>query len=203
MHSNQWKTSVLVLFMILLLSGALSARVYGEVDGDFSLPFLLTSAGQGTGSKMLRVLLNLEGTFEYGKDYYLEDEPEERLMEIESGKYRTLVAVIGISDKGLAASGISLKEEIENLEKLIDEAEENGVGIVTVYLENYKKSTEELYSNNNMIIDLLCPESEWIFYRKGSSLKKQFDDIGKQHGIGVSRFDSVNDFVGILTDIFN
>ena len=197
------KTALLLVLIIMLVPVALTAKLSTSVDESFSLPFLLTSAGQGTGSKMLRVLLNLEGTFEYGKDYYLEDEPEERLMEIESGKYRTLVAVIGISDKGLAASGISLKEEIENLEKLIDEAEENGVGIVTVYLENYKKSTEELYSNNNMIIDLLCPESEWIFYRKGSSLKKQFDDIGKQHGIGVSRFDSVNDFVGILTDIFN
>ncbi len=185
--------------IILLCSGTLSARV----DGDFELPFLLTSAGQGTGSKMLRVLINLKEELEYGTDYYLEDEPEERLEEIAGGKYRTLVAVIGISDKGLAASGITLKEEMDNLRLLIAEAEKTGVRIVTVYLENYKKSTEELYSNNNMIIDLMCPHSERIFFRKGTSLKKQFTDIGKEYSIPVSRFDSVNDFVDILPDLFN
>ncbi len=192
-----------VLLIVLLCSGALSARVYGDVDGDFDTPFLLTSAGQGTGSKMLRVLINLKGELEYGTDYYLEDEPEERLAEIESGKYRTLVAVIGISDKGLAASGITLKEELDNLRALTAEAEKQGIRIVTVYLESYKKSTEELYSNNNMIIDLMCPYSDWIFYRKDTSLKKQFNDIGKEYSISVTRFDSVNDFVGILPDMFN
>ncbi len=203
MCSNRWKTSVWVLLIILLCSGTLSARVYGDVAGDFDTPFLLTSAGQGTGSKMLRVLINLKDELEYETDYYLEDEPEERLAEIGSGKYKTLVAVIGISDKGLAASGITLKEEMDNLRELITEAEEMGVRIVTVYLENYKKSTEELYSNNNMIIDLMCPQSEWIFFRKDSSLKKQFNDIGKEYSIPVTRFDSVNDFVGILPRLFN
>lgn len=203
MYSNRWKTTLCVLIIILLSFASLSARVYGDVDGDFDLPFLLTSAGQGTGSKMLRVLLNLEGRFGYGTDYYLEDEPEERLAEIASGKYKTLVAVIGISDKGLAASGITLKEEMDNLGALTAEAEKEGVRIVTVYLESFKRSTEELYSNNNMIIDLMCPRSEWIFYRKDSSLKNKFDDIGKEYSIPVNRFDSVNDFVGILPDLFD
>ncbi len=203
MCSTRYKTVLWVLVIIILLSEPLSARVYGEPGGGFDGPFLLTSAGQGTGSKMLRVLLNLEGKLEYGKDYYLEDEPEERLQEIESGKYNTLVAVIGVSEKGLTASGITLKEEMENLRLLIAEAEKRNIGIVTVYLENYKKPTEELYSNNNMIIDLICPESEWIFYRKDTSLDKLFNDVGKKNSISITRLDSANDFVDILPDIFN
>ncbi len=197
------KTVILLILIIMLFPVTLTAKKGYSASESFSLPFLLTSAGQGPGSKMLRVLLNLDGELEYGKDYYLEDEPEERLQEIESGKYLTLVVVIGVSDKGLTASGITLKEEMENLRALIAMAKERDIEIVTVYLENYKKSTEELYSNNNMIIDLVCPESKWIFYRKDTSLKKQFNDIGKKNSIGITRFDSANDLVGILPEIFN
>ena len=106
------KVAITLILAILLL--AVPASLFAVLSGDpiqtFECPFLLTSGGQGAGSKMLRLLINQSKKFTLGEDgdFWLEDETPERYAYIDSGRYTTLVIVISVTEKGLGASGINV-----------------------------------------------------------------------------------------------
>ncbi len=193
---------VLVVFLAFLFPLSLSAKVQGSPLKSYEGPFLLTSGGQGPGSKMLRLLLVNSGNFKLGTDFYLEDEPSPRLEELKSGKYKTLVIVIGVTDKGLGASGITLRDELNNLKELVDIASSMDIPIIAIYLENYRNQIDELYTSTDMVIDLVCPYAQWLICKKDISSRGRFISIANENKIPLSKVDSVQELVKVWPSIF-
>lgn len=194
--------SILIALVVLTL---VPASLFAEVSGDpikqYDCPFLLTAAGQGPGSKQLRLLINLSKAFVLGQDFYLEDEPLPRLDEIRSGKYEVLVAVIGTTDKGLGASGITIEDEIDNLEEVIALCQEMDIPIIAVHIEQDKRSTIPT-NGNERIIDLVCPISEWMIVLRASNSDGRFDAISEEYGIPLTIVDSALEFSQLCQQIF-
>ncbi|MFA7109753.1 MAG: hypothetical protein WC162_11480, partial [Sphaerochaetaceae bacterium] len=101
MKNKKMLLLLVVGICLFLIPTQLFAKVSGSSVKTYKCPFLLTSAGQGPGSKSLRLLINMSKSFTYGTDFYLEDEPEPRLKELQDKDYSALFMVIGSTDKGL------------------------------------------------------------------------------------------------------
>ena len=192
---------VLVVMMLALVPAYLFAEGTGAPIQPYDCPFLLTAAGQGPGSKQLRLLINLSKAFVLGEDFYLEDEPLPRLDEIKSGKYEVVVAVIGTTDKGLGASGITIEDEIDNLEEVIALCQEMDIPIIAVHIEQDKRSTIPT-NGNERIIDLVCPVSEWMIVLRASNSDGRFDAISAEYGIPLTIVDSALEFSQLCQQIF-
>ena len=193
---------VLAALMLLVVSGQLFAAVTGDPIKTYDCPFLLTSAGQGPGSKNLRLLINMSKSFGYEADFYLEDEPLPRLDEIATGKYKVLVAVIGTTDKGLGASGITIEDEINNLKKVIEAAKAQGMPIVAVHIEQDKRKPGIPTNGNERIIDLVCPEADWMIVCKTSNTDGRFDKLKADYGVPLTFVDTALEFTQLCSKIF-
>lgn len=200
------KNALTVLFIALAIMLIVPSFGFSAVTGDpikqYDCPFLLTAAGQGPGSKQLRLLINLSKAFTLGEDFFLEDEPEPRLKEIDSGKYNVLVAVIGTTDKGLGASGITIEDEINNLKQVIQKAQEQGMPIIAVHIEQDKRAPKLPTNGNERIIDLICPVADWMVVLKASNTDGRFTKISEEYGIPLTIVDSALEFSNLCQDIF-
>ncbi len=188
--------------MLFAICSNTFAAVSGASLKNYDCPFLLTSAGQGPGSQQLRLLINMSKNFTLGTDFFLEDEPEPRLAEINSGKYNVLVAVIGTTDKGLGASGITIEDEINNLKKVIEAAKAQGMPIVAVHIEQDKRAPKLPTNGNERIIDLVCPVSDWMIVLKASNSDGRFTKISEETGIPLTIVDSALEFSKLCSEIF-
>ncbi len=202
------KKGVVVLFFLILalVPVQLFAAVSGDPIKNYDCPFLLTSAGQGPGSKQLRLLINLSKAFTLEKDFFLEDEPLPRLAEIDNPivgePYTVLVMVIGTTDKGLGASGITIEDEINNLKEVIAKAQSKNLPIVAVSIEQDKRKPGIPTNGNERIIDLVCPVSEWMVVLKANNTDGRFTEISQKYGIPLTIVDSAMDFSNLCKEIF-
>lgn len=197
------KGAVVLLFLVLaLVPTQLFAVVGGDPIKHYDCPFLLTAAGQGPGSKQLRLLINLTKAFTLGEDFYLEDEPLPRLAELDTGKYKALVMVIGTTDKGLGASGITIEDEINNLKEVIAKAQSMNLPIIAVHIEQDKRAPKLPTNGNERIIDLVCPVSDWMVVLNASNTDGRFTKISEQYGIPLTTVDSALEFRDLCQEIF-
>lgn len=200
------RKSIIALLALIVLLCVSTTQLFAKVGGDplkkYDCPFLLTSGGQGPGSKMLRLLINQSKQFKLGTDFYLEDEPEPRLAEIATGKYKALVVVIGTTDKGLGASGITIEDEINNLKKVIESAQKINLPIIAVSIEADKRAPKVPTNGNERIIDLICPVSEWMIVLTANNADGKFTKISQEHGIPLTTVDSALDLTKACTSIF-
>lgn len=199
------KKSLCLLLAIISIMAMVPTSLFAAVSGDpvmqYECPFLLTAGGQGPGSKQLRLLINISGAFTLGEDFYLEDEPLPRLEEIRSGKYKELIIVIGTTDKGLGASGITIEDEINNLKEVIALCQEMDIPIIAVHIEQDKRSTIRT-NGNERIIDLVCPVSEWMIVLNASNTDGRFTAISEEYGIPLTTVDSALEFSQLCQEIF-
>ncbi|MBR2282596.1 MAG: hypothetical protein IJ863_08245 [Spirochaetales bacterium] len=200
------KTIFLVLFALLVF--AVPVQLFAALSGDpiqtFDCPFLLTSGGQGAGSKMLRLLINQSKKFTLGEDadFWLEDETPERYEDIDSGRYTTLVIVISVTEKGLGASGITIEDEIGFLKEVLKKAKAQNMKIVAVSMEADARAPKLPTNGNERIIDLVCPESDWMIVLKANNSDEKFTKISQQYGIPLTIIDKQMDLVKAAPDIF-
>ena len=125
-----------------------------------------------------------------------------RLDEIATGKYKVLVAVIGTTDKGLGASGITIEDEINNLKQVIEAAKAKGMPIVAVHIEQDKRAPKIPTNGNERIIDLICPIADWMIVCKTSNPDGRFDKIKADYGVPLTTVDSALEFSQLCSKIF-
>jgi len=112
MKNKKMLLLLVVGICLFLIPTQLFAKVSGSSVKTYKCPFLLTSAGQGPGSKSLRLLINMSKSFTYGTDFYLEDEPEPRLKELQDKDYSALFMVIDQLIKDLVHLVLLLKMKL-------------------------------------------------------------------------------------------
>lgn len=199
---------VVLAFVLAIMLLAVPACLFADITGDplqtFNCPFLLTSGGQGAGSKMLRLLINQSKKFKLGEDadFWLEDETPARYAYIDSGRYTTLVIVISVTEKGLGASHITIEDEIGFLKEVIAKAKAQNMKIVAVSMEPDARAPKIPTNGNERIIDLVCPQSDWMISIKANNADDRFTKISQQYGIPLTIIDKPMDLVQAAPSIF-
>ncbi len=192
---------VAALLFAVFIPSALFAKVSGAELKSYDCPFLITSGGQGAGSKMLRLLINQSKKFTLGTDFYLEDETPARYTLIDSGKYKTLVVVMSVTEKGLGASGITIEDEIGYLKEVVKKAKAQNMPIVAVSMERDARSKIST-NGNERVIDTVCPNADWIITITANNTDGRFTELGKKYNIPVTTIDAPLDLVKVLPTIF-
>ncbi len=201
------KKSIVVLLLAVLIfflaPSMLMAKITGADLKTYDCPFLLTSGGQGAGSKTLRLLLNQTKKFNYGVDgdFFLEDETPARYSYIDSGKYKALVIVMSVTEKGLGASGITIEDEIGFLKEVIKKAQAQNMPIIAVSME--KDARSKISTNGNeRVIDTVCPYADWIISLTDNNSDGRFTALGEKYNIPVTLVDKPLELVKVLPSIF-
>lgn len=193
----------LALIVAVLLVSMLPSFVMAEVSGDeplkFETPFMITNAGQGPGGKMGRLLIKQANTLKLDKDFYYVDVPYAK--DVTELPYKAIVIVIGSTDKGLGATGITIDEEIDRVNEVMKTAKENNIPVIAVLLEKDKRS--DIPTNaNERCIDAVCPLSSMMVVIKDGNADGRFDKIKEEHNIPLVLIDSAMDFMNLSKDIF-
>lgn len=194
---------VLSILLLAALLVSLPTTVFAAISGDpvktYSAPFLITNAGQGPGGKMARLLVGQAKTVELETDFFYNAEPVEE--DLKARDYTALICVVGSTDKGLGASGITIEDEIARLEKMVACAQEIKLPIVAVLLEKDKRS--EIKTNaNERCIDVICPAAEWMVVVKDGNADGRFDALKEAHGIPLTIIDNSIDFTELARQAF-
>jgi len=134
------------LFLGLVQVSAQSA-VPQELLGSFARPGFITSAGQTSDAAIVKVLANTR--LKLGLDYDIAAKPQA----IAGAK--TLILVLGVSNKGLGAAGMSIEQEIERVKNIIAEAQKNGTRIISMHTGGTARRGDA----SNQIIEVCVPAS--------------------------------------------
>ena len=173
------------MFMVigLLLVTMLTCQLFAVITGDpvktYGFPMLITNAGQGPGGKMTRQIVADSG-FVLDQEFFYLSEPEPE--NLPAGKYSCLLVVIGSTDKGLGASGITIDDEIERLERMLAHAKSINLPIIAILMESDKRSKIPTNANERCI-DLVCPQSEWMIVVKQGNTDNRFDELSAKYNI--------------------
>lgn len=190
---------VLLVCAILSLSLAASAEISGDPVLTIKTPIMITNAGQGPGGKMGRLLVSRAGTLTEDEDFYYVDVPY--AADVDARDYGAIVIVIGSTDKGLGATGITIDEEIKRVDEVMARANEKNIPVIAVMLEKDKRS--EVSTNaNERCIDAVCPTSSWMVVIKDVNTDGRFDAIKAEKDIPLTLLDSSMDFMQLAQQAF-
>ncbi|NLB91171.1 MAG: hypothetical protein GX786_08140 [Clostridiales bacterium] len=187
---------ILSCFIVMVIVLSLPLFAFAEISGDpakeYKTPFMITNAGQGPGGKMGRLLINQAKVLEENTDFYYVDVPYAE--DLEEHPYTCMIIVIGSTDKGLGATGITIDQEIERLDGLVARAQEMELPIIAVLLEKDKRS--DIPTNaNERCIDAVCPYSDWMIVVAEGNTDGRFDNLKKEHDIPLTVLDNSMDFI--------
>jgi len=196
--------SILCIALMLSLTSAFAA-VSGDAPLTIEGPILITNAGQGPGGKMARLLMGQTGTITLDKDFFYSSEPgsghEGQVAFEDFANYKALVVVIGSTDKGLGASGITIEDELARLEKMVEAAKAAELPIIGVLLEKDKRS--DIPTNaNERCIDCICPNAAWMVVVAEGNSDGRFDTIKATTGAPLTILDTAVDFTMMAKEAF-
>lgn len=104
-------------------------------EGIFGTPILLTTAGRSTDIYVTQTLMRQAGI-----DDVL-TAPNAIPQEVTS-YYGALVVAVGASEKGLAAAGQTMEEELVYIQAVLDAAQERGIPVLALHIGGYSRRGE-------------------------------------------------------------
>lgn len=191
---------LLFVAMLALAPATLFAGISGDPIKQYELPMLITNAGQGPGGKMARLLASQTKTLILDTDYFYVSEPQEADLKVRP--YTSLMVVIGSTDKGLGASGITIEQEISRLEKMVKWAENLNIPMIGVLLEKDKRASGIPTNANERCIDTIAPHCEWLIVVKDGNKDGRFTKISNDYGIPLTIIDTALDFTNLCKQAF-
>ncbi len=194
------RKTITVLILFLLVASSAFSAISGDEALTYGTPFLITNAGQGPGGKMARLLATQTKTLVLDEDFFYVSEPLEN--DLKARDYSCLVVVIGSTDKGLGASGITIEDEIRRLENMVGWAENMGLPMVGVLIEKDKRAPGIPTNANERCIDTIAPHCEWLIVVKDGNNDGRFDAISKEYGIPLTIIDNALDFTALCRTSF-
>lgn len=194
---------LLIYLVLLTMVLAVPCQGLADISGDpvvqFKTPFMITNAGQGPGGKMGRLLIKQGGMLEPDTDFFYVDVPYEE--DLDERDYSCIVIVIGSTDKGLGATGITIDEEIDRVNRLVAYAQEIELPIVAVLLEKDKRS--DIPTNaNERCIDAVFPFAEWMVVVIDANKDGRFDKLKEKYDIPLTIIDNSMDFIALSKEAF-
>ena len=175
------------------------AAVSGDEPLTIGTPFMITNAGQGPGGKMGRLLVSRAGTLTEDEDFYYVDVPY--AADVDARDYSAIVIVIGSTDKGLGATGITIDQEIARVDEVVARANEKGIPVIAVMLEKDKRSDVKTNSNERCI-DAVCPHASWMIVTADVNTDGRYDAFKAENGTPLTIQDSSMDFISLVQQAF-
>ncbi|MCF0237201.1 MAG: hypothetical protein HUK24_01270 [Sphaerochaetaceae bacterium] len=194
------KKTLIIALVLLVSVTSIFAGISGAPLKTYGLPLLITNAGQGPGGKSARLLATRANTIVLDEDFFYKSEPQE--ADLTDRPYSCLMVVIGSTDKGLGASGITIDDEIARLEKMVGWAKKYNIPMVGVLLEKDKRASGIPTNANERCIDTIMPYCEWMIVVKDGNKDKRFDQISAQYNIPLTIIDSSLDFTNLIKQVF-
>lgn len=188
--------SLLCVFVSLFCAGSVFAAVTGDTPIKGEAPLLITNAGQGPGGKMGRLLVTRSKSvsdFKYLSEPWSED--------IKAGGFKMIMAVIGSSAKGLGASGITIDDEIARLEKIMGEAQKDGLKIIACHIEG-KSRRGKPGSASERSIDAIAPYASAFIVKKDSNEDGRFTELARKNGVPLTIIDETLDFMKAVQEMY-
>ena len=190
---------VLMMCVLMTIPMFAFAAVSGDEPLTIGTPFMITNAGQGPGGKMGRLLVSRAGTLTEDEDFYYVDVPY--AADVDARDYSAIVIVIGSTDKGLGATGITIDQEIARADEVVARANEKGVPVIAVMLEKDKRSDVKTNSNERCI-DAVCPHASWMIVTADVNTDGRYDAFKAENGTPLTILDSSMDFISLVQQAF-
>ena len=189
---------VLMMCVLMTIPMFAFAAVSGDEPLTIGTPFMITNAGQ-PGGKMGRLLVSRAGTLTEDEDFYYVDVPY--AADVDARDYSAIVIVIGSTDKGLGATGITIDQEIARVDEVVARANEKGVPVIAVMLEKDKRSDVKTNSNERCI-DAVCPHASWMIVTADVNTDGRYDAFKAENGTPLTILDSSMDFISLVQQAF-
>lgn len=190
---------VLMMCVLMTIPMFAFAAVSGDEPLTIGTPFMITNAGQGPGGKMGRLLVSRAGTLTEDEDFYYVDVPY--AADVDARDYSAIIIVIGSTDKGLGATGITIDQEIARVDEVVARANEKGVPVIAVMLEKDKRSDVKTNSNERCI-DAVCPHASWMIVTADVNTDGRYDAFKAENGTPLTILDSSMDFISLVQQAF-
>ena len=190
---------VLMMCVLMTIPMFAFAAVSGDEPLTIGTPFMITNAGQGPGGKMGRLLVSRAGTLTEDEDFYYVDVPY--AADVDARDDSAIVIVIGSTDKGLGATGITIDQEIARVDEVVARANEKGVPVIAVMLEKDKRSDVKTNSNERCI-DAVCPHASWMIVTADVNTDGRYDAFKAENGTPLTILDSSMDFISLVQQAF-
>lgn len=153
-------------------------------------PGFLTSVGQNSDAAVMKVLLNTR--LKLGLEYDISANAASL------GETKTLVLVIGASNKGLGAAGLSLEQEIARTKILIAAAREKGIAILSLHTGGSARRGD----SSNALIKLCIPASSYVVVVAEGNKDKFFNEVCAQYKIPLIEVNSLAEAGTAVKNLF-
>lgn len=194
------KNLTLIILIVFLLSSVVvmaNCKITGDEPVKAGEPLLITNAGQGPGGKMARLLVIKSQAVE-DWTYNAEPQPED----IEGKGYKTMLVVIGSSSKGLGASGITIDDEIERLDKMIEKAKELDIQIIAAQIEGKARRDRE-GGPNERSIDAIAPYADYLIVKEDANFDGKFTKIAEENKIPMTIIEDTIELTEVITAMYS
>jgi len=161
-------------------------------------PVLITSCGQSPGALKMKVFMKRD---KYDFQYELRATADM----LKKNKFNSIIIVTGASLKGMGAAGVSIKDELERVKAIIQEAKKQNIPIIAAHIEGKARRSEGADSGDNsdeISIDLVCPQADLIIVRSDGNDDGRFTAIAKDKKIPLKSFEKNLDLAQVLSEIY-
>lgn len=194
------KRFISIMLIVFVFSSVLlmvNAKLTGDEPVKAGEPLLITNAGQGPGGKMARLLIIRSQAVE-DWTYNAEPQPED----LEGKPYKTMLVVIGSSSKGLGASGITIDDEIERLDRMIEKAKELDMQIIAAQIEGKARRDRE-GGPNERSINAIVPYADYIIVKEDANFDGKFTKISEENNIPMTIIEDTLELTEVIKAMYS
>lgn len=155
------------------------------------VPVLVTTAGQSPGGTIVNILCTRN---KIDNDFRNLAKAEDLALK----SYKTLIITMGTSLKGMGAAGISIVDELNRIEKLIEEARKQNVLILGFHIEGEARRG----GNCEKSIYLVAPRVDFLIVRSDGNKDGRFDLIAKEKNIPMIIIEETLELNDLLKEMF-
>ncbi|HNV36823.1 MAG TPA: DUF6305 family protein [Rectinema sp.] len=190
-YSSTKRFLAIVCFMLLgILPIFAQYSVPSTLVASFERPGFITSAGQTSDAAIVKVLANTR--LKLGLDYDIAAKPET------IANAKTLVLVLGVSNKGLGAAGLSIEQEIERVQSIVAEALKNNTRIISIHTGGTARRGEA----SNQVIELCVPASDVVIVVEGGNNDGFFASLCEENNVFLVQVPSIAEAGNVLKSLF-
>lgn len=181
----------LVVLSILFCCIASPLLAFAEINVPFKgeLPVVITNPGQSPEMSIVELL---------GRRNKIEMDKESFLTADQLVKYKTMIIIVGGSNKGLGSAGVNLDAEIQRAKELLATAKEKGIKVVGMHLGGKDRRGE----SSMIMINLVVPQCDYIVVRSDGNEDGYFTDLCKANNVPLTLIDQTNDVAAVVTALF-
>jgi hypothetical protein len=175
-------TAALILIVLL-------APMMIRAEDKLEQPILISSAGQSADMKLVGMLAKRQELTAKTVNMATADDLD---------GIKTLIFVPGFSSKGLGAAGVSQKDEMDRVVKLVEAAQAKEIPIVTIHIGGTARRKGQSDSFNKLVAEA----SKSIIVVKQGDEDNFFSDIAKEKKIPIELVEKIADVAEPLGKLF-